>query len=53
VAVCPGFRVIGAAIPVAPKRVPATEIPEIITGTLPVDVKTTGAVAVLPIFTLP
>lgn len=53
VADCPGFRVSGVVIPVAPKREPETEIPEIVTGAVPMDWRMTACVAVWPMLTLP
>jgi hypothetical protein len=53
VAICPGFKVTGVAIPVAPKREPATEIEEIVTGAVPDEVRVTDCVAVLPTETFP
>jgi len=53
VADCPGFRVSGTVIPVAPKSEPATEIPEMVTEAVPVDLRTIVWVAVCPMLTLP
>jgi hypothetical protein len=53
IAVCPGFKVMGVPIPVAPNKEPATEIDEIATGAVPEEVKATVAVAVVPTVTLP
>ncbi len=53
VAVCPGFKVTGAVIPVAPNSEPATEIEEIVTGAVPEEVSVTDCVPVLPTETFP
>ncbi len=53
IAVCPGFKVTGVVIPIAPNREPATEIDEIVTGAVPEEVTATGAVAVVPTATFP
>ncbi len=53
IAVCPGFKVTGVVIPIAPNKEPATEIDEIVTGAVPDAVTATGAVAVVPTATLP
>ena len=53
VAVCPGFRVTGVVIPVAPKSEPATEIEEIATAAVPEEVSVTDCVPVLPTETFP
>ena len=50
---CPGFKVTGVEIPVAPNREPATEIEEMVTGAVPVEVRVTDCVAVLPTAILP
>ena len=42
VALWPGFSVKGVVIPDAVKRDPAIEMPEIVTGAVPVEVNTTG-----------
>ena len=52
-AVCPGFKVTGVVIPVAPNREPTTEMEEIVTGTVPDDVRVTDCVPMLPTETLP
>jgi hypothetical protein len=39
--------------PLAPKREPATEIPDTVTDVVPLAVRTTGSVAVCPTRTLP
>ena len=41
VAVWPGFRVVGTGTPDAENNDPATEIPEMVTGALPVELKVT------------
>jgi hypothetical protein len=48
VAVCPGFNVSGAAIPVAPNREPTIEIDETVTGAVPEEVKVTACVPARP-----
>ena len=53
IAVCPGFKVTGVEMPIAPNREPATEIEEIVTGAVPEEVTDTGLVAVVPTGTLP
>jgi hypothetical protein len=53
VALWPGFSVKGAVTPDAVKSDPAMEMPEIVTGAVPVEVKTTGCEAVCPTVTLP
>src|ERR1700735_4715425 len=53
VAVCPGFKVTGAVIPVAPNREPATEIEEMVSGAVPEEASVTDCVPVLPTETLP
>ncbi|MFZ0745002.1 MAG: hypothetical protein WAM85_11385 [Terracidiphilus sp.] len=53
VAVWPGFRVKGAATPDSVNSEPATEMAEIVTGAVPVEVKTTGSLDVCPTITLP
>jgi hypothetical protein len=53
VAVCPGFKVSGVKNPVAPKRDPATESAEIVTGAVPEEVRVTDCVPVLPTETFP
>lgn len=53
VAFCPGLSVTGAVTPDAVKSDPATEMPEIVTGAVPVEVKTTGCEDVCPTVTLP
>lgn len=53
VLVWPGLRVWGAVIPDAVNREPATEMPEIVTGAVPVDVKVTVFVIVCPTVTSP
>ena len=52
-AVCPGFKVSGVAIPVAPNSEPATEIEEIVTGAVPEEVRVTDCFPVLPTATFP
>ena len=53
VAVWPGLRVRGAVTPDAVNREPATEIPEIVTGAVPVDVRVTVFFTVCPTVTSP
>jgi hypothetical protein len=53
VAVCPGFKVTGVVIPVAPNSEPATEIEEIVAGAVPEEVRVTDCVPVLPTATFP
>ena len=53
VADCPGLRVSGVVIPVAPNSEPATDTEEMVTGAEPEDFRTTAWVAVCPILTLP
>lgn len=53
VAVCPEFKVTGVVIPVAPKREPATEIDEIVTGAVPEEVRVKDCFPMLPTETLP
>ena len=52
-AVCPGFKVTGGMIPIAPNREPTTETDEIVTGAVPDEVRVTDLVAWVPTFTLP
>ena len=52
-AVCPGFNVSGVAIPIAPKSEPATEMEEMVSGAVPVDVSFTDCVPVVPTATFP
>jgi hypothetical protein len=52
-AVCPGFKVIGVVSPIAPKREPATEIDEIVTGAVPEELMVIGDVALVPTEMLP
>ena len=52
-AVCPGFKVTGVVIPVAPNSDPATEIEEIVTAAVPEEVSVTNCVPVLPTETFP
>ena len=53
VAVCPGFKVIGVVMPVAENNDPATEMPETVTGALPVEDKVTLCETVCPTRMLP
>jgi hypothetical protein len=53
VAVCPGFKVTGVVIPVAPNSEPATEIEEIVTGAEPEEVRVTDCFPVVPTATFP
>jgi hypothetical protein len=53
VAVLPGLRVRGVVTPDAVNKEPATEIPEIVTGAVPVDVKVTVFFTVCPTVTSP
>lgn len=53
VAVCPGLSVAGTVIPEAPNKDPATEIPDIVTGVVPVELRITDCEAVCPVATLP
>lgn len=53
VAVCPGFKVSGVVMPELENSEPATEMPETVTGPLPVEDKVTVCVEVCPVFTLP
>lgn len=53
VAVWPGLRVSGVLTPEAVNREPTTEIPEIVTGAVPVDFKVTVFFAVCPAVTSP
>ena len=50
---CPGLRVTGVMMPESVKRDPATEIDEIVTAPVPVDVSVTDCLAVCPTITLP
>lgn len=50
---CPGFRVTGALIPEAVNSDPATEIDEIVTAAVPVEVSVTDCLAVCPTITFP
>ena len=53
VAFCPGLRVTGAVIPESVNKDPATEIDEIVTAAVPVEVSVTDCLAVWPTITLP
>jgi len=53
VAVCPGFKVTGEVIPVAPNSEPATEMEEIVTAAVPEDISVTNCVPVVPTATFP
>ena len=47
------MRVNGSVTPVAEKRDPAMDTPEMVTGAVPVELKVRGAVPVFPTVTLP
>lgn len=53
VAVCPGLIATGVVIPAALNNDPATVIPEIVTGTVPVELRVTDCEPVCPVATLP
>lgn len=52
-AVWPGLRVRGAVTPEVVNREPTTEMPEIVTGAVPVDFKVTAFFTVCPAVTSP
>jgi hypothetical protein len=53
VAVCPGFKVSGVEIPVAPNKEPTIEIDETVTGAVPEEIKVTACVPARPTETFP